>query len=70
VYRSDHTLFKVCYGDFGIFCNENNLSVKPLSKSYQNGGEPIFQNASNNTLVQLKKYSREFQVGWYAIKEA
>jgi len=68
VYKADNTLFGMCYGRFDKFCYKYNLSYYKLIESYKNNGEPIFQNASNNTLTQLKRVSREFQIGWYAIK--
>ena len=66
VYRVDGSLLGISYGDFVKFCTVHRLTYKKFVESFKNAGCPVFQNASENTIMQLKRNSREFQIGWYA----
>lgn len=58
IYDNEGILQYSAHGNFAEVCKENNLPDAVLRRSYQNGGEPIFQKR------KYKKY--QHLIGWYA----
>lgn len=55
------------YGNFQMFCKENNLPFNMLSKSYKTNGSKIFTNLGKKATSQYKNKGWLIYKGWYAL---
>lgn len=68
IYDSNNLKQFTCEGNFSSVCKFNKLPEHALKKSYQNFGEPLYNNISISKINLLKNKGYYSYKGWYAVK--